>query len=108
VERHLLGAIATDLDGRVANEPSIAEATLDCRVFLDTSKDVWLKEIARRLGVKSYGFTPVIVPGGNRRVDAWRRGVHPGRCDWTGDFGFCSMRTSRPPRVTDPRSRPAG
>jgi acetylornithine deacetylase/succinyl-diaminopimelate desuccinylase-like protein len=30
--------------------PSIAEATLDCRVLPGTSKDVWLKEIARRLG----------------------------------------------------------
>lgn len=30
--------------------PSIAEATLDCRVLPGTSKDQWLKEIARRLG----------------------------------------------------------
>jgi hypothetical protein len=30
--------------------PSIAEATLDCRVLPGTSKDEWLKEIARRLG----------------------------------------------------------
>jgi acetylornithine deacetylase/succinyl-diaminopimelate desuccinylase-like protein len=30
--------------------PSIAEATLDCRVLPGTPKDVWLKEIARRLG----------------------------------------------------------
>jgi acetylornithine deacetylase/succinyl-diaminopimelate desuccinylase-like protein len=30
--------------------PSIAEATLDCRVLPGTSKDAWLKEIARRLG----------------------------------------------------------
>jgi len=30
--------------------PSLAEATLDCRVLPGTSKDQWLKEIARRLG----------------------------------------------------------
>ena len=30
--------------------PSIAEATLDCRVLPGTTKDEWLKEIARRLG----------------------------------------------------------
>jgi len=30
--------------------PSIAEATLDCRVLPGTTKDQWLKEIARRLG----------------------------------------------------------
>ncbi len=30
--------------------PSIAEATLDCRVLPGTSKEQWLKEIARRLG----------------------------------------------------------
>jgi acetylornithine deacetylase/succinyl-diaminopimelate desuccinylase-like protein len=30
--------------------PSIAEATLDCRVLPGTSKDEWLAEIARRLG----------------------------------------------------------
>jgi acetylornithine deacetylase/succinyl-diaminopimelate desuccinylase-like protein len=30
--------------------PSIAEATLDCRVMPGTTKDQWLKEIARRLG----------------------------------------------------------
>ena len=30
--------------------PSIAEATLDCRVLPGTSRDAWLKEIARRLG----------------------------------------------------------
>jgi acetylornithine deacetylase/succinyl-diaminopimelate desuccinylase-like protein len=30
--------------------PSIAEATLDCRVLPGTSKAQWLKEIARRLG----------------------------------------------------------
>ena len=30
--------------------PSIATATLDCRVLPGTSKDEWLKEIARRLG----------------------------------------------------------
>jgi acetylornithine deacetylase/succinyl-diaminopimelate desuccinylase-like protein len=30
--------------------PSIAEATLDCRVLPGTSKEEWLKEIARRLG----------------------------------------------------------
>ena len=30
--------------------PSIAEATLDCRVLPGTSKDAWLAEIARRLG----------------------------------------------------------
>lgn len=30
--------------------PSIAKATLDCRVLPGTSKDAWLKEIARRLG----------------------------------------------------------
>jgi acetylornithine deacetylase/succinyl-diaminopimelate desuccinylase-like protein len=30
--------------------PSIAEATLDCRVLPGTSKDAWLKEIVRRLG----------------------------------------------------------
>lgn len=30
--------------------PSVAEATLDCRVLPGTSKDEWLKEIARRLG----------------------------------------------------------
>ena len=30
--------------------PSIAEATLDCRVLPGTSKDEWLKEIAKRLG----------------------------------------------------------
>jgi acetylornithine deacetylase/succinyl-diaminopimelate desuccinylase-like protein len=30
--------------------PSIAEATVDCRVLPGTSKDVWLKDIARRLG----------------------------------------------------------
>jgi acetylornithine deacetylase/succinyl-diaminopimelate desuccinylase-like protein len=30
--------------------PSIAEATLDCRVLPGTSKAAWLKEIARRLG----------------------------------------------------------
>ena len=30
--------------------PSIAEASLDCRVLPGTSKEQWLKEIARRLG----------------------------------------------------------
>ena len=30
--------------------PSIAEATVDCRVLPGTSTDVWLKELARRLG----------------------------------------------------------
>jgi acetylornithine deacetylase/succinyl-diaminopimelate desuccinylase-like protein len=30
--------------------PSVAEATLDCRVLPGTSKEAWLKEIARRLG----------------------------------------------------------
>jgi acetylornithine deacetylase/succinyl-diaminopimelate desuccinylase-like protein len=30
--------------------PSIAEATLDCRVLPGTSKEAWLKDIARRLG----------------------------------------------------------
>jgi acetylornithine deacetylase/succinyl-diaminopimelate desuccinylase-like protein len=30
--------------------PSIAEVTLDCRVLPGTSKEAWLKEIARRLG----------------------------------------------------------
>lgn len=30
--------------------PSIAEATLDCRVLPGVSKEAWLKEIARRLG----------------------------------------------------------
>jgi acetylornithine deacetylase/succinyl-diaminopimelate desuccinylase-like protein len=30
--------------------PSVAKATLDCRVLPGTSKDRWLKEIARRLG----------------------------------------------------------
>ena len=30
--------------------PSIAEATLDCRVLPGTSKEQWLQEIARRLG----------------------------------------------------------
>jgi acetylornithine deacetylase/succinyl-diaminopimelate desuccinylase-like protein len=30
--------------------PSIAEATLDCRLLPGTTKDEWLKEIARRLG----------------------------------------------------------
>jgi len=30
--------------------PSIAEATVDCRVLPGTSKEAWLKEIARRLG----------------------------------------------------------
>jgi acetylornithine deacetylase/succinyl-diaminopimelate desuccinylase-like protein len=30
--------------------PSLAEATLDCRVLPGTSKDQWLNEIARRLG----------------------------------------------------------
>ena len=30
--------------------PSIAEATLDCRLLPGTSKEEWLKEIARRLG----------------------------------------------------------
>jgi acetylornithine deacetylase/succinyl-diaminopimelate desuccinylase-like protein len=30
--------------------PSIAEATLDCRVLPGTTKEQWLKEIARRLG----------------------------------------------------------
>ena len=30
--------------------PSIAEATLDCRVLPGTSKEEWLKEVARRLG----------------------------------------------------------
>ena len=30
--------------------PSIAEATIDCRVLPGTPKDAWLKEIARRLG----------------------------------------------------------
>jgi acetylornithine deacetylase/succinyl-diaminopimelate desuccinylase-like protein len=30
--------------------PSIAEATLDCRVLPGTTNDEWLKEIARRLG----------------------------------------------------------
>jgi acetylornithine deacetylase/succinyl-diaminopimelate desuccinylase-like protein len=30
--------------------PSIAEATLDCRVLPGVSKDEWLREIARRLG----------------------------------------------------------
>lgn len=30
--------------------PSVAEATLDCRVLPGTTKDQWLKEIARRLG----------------------------------------------------------
>jgi acetylornithine deacetylase/succinyl-diaminopimelate desuccinylase-like protein len=30
--------------------PSIAEATLDCRVLPGTSNEAWLKEIARRLG----------------------------------------------------------
>ena len=30
--------------------PSIAKATLDCRVLPGTSKEEWLKEIARRLG----------------------------------------------------------
>jgi acetylornithine deacetylase/succinyl-diaminopimelate desuccinylase-like protein len=30
--------------------PSVAEATLDCRVMPGTPKDVWLKEVARRLG----------------------------------------------------------
>ena len=30
--------------------PSIAEATLDCRVLPGTTKEQWLKEVARRLG----------------------------------------------------------
>jgi len=30
--------------------PSIAEATLDCRVLPGTTREAWLKEIARRLG----------------------------------------------------------
>jgi acetylornithine deacetylase/succinyl-diaminopimelate desuccinylase-like protein len=30
--------------------PSVAEATLDCRVLPGTTKEQWLKEIARRLG----------------------------------------------------------
>jgi acetylornithine deacetylase/succinyl-diaminopimelate desuccinylase-like protein len=30
--------------------PSVAEATLDCRVLPGTTKEEWLKEIARRLG----------------------------------------------------------
>ena len=30
--------------------PSIAEATLDCRVLPGTTKEQWLKEIAKRLG----------------------------------------------------------
>jgi acetylornithine deacetylase/succinyl-diaminopimelate desuccinylase-like protein len=30
--------------------PSVAEATLDCRVLPGTSRDEWLKEISRRLG----------------------------------------------------------
>ncbi len=30
--------------------PSIAEATIDCRVLPGTSKEAWLKDIARRLG----------------------------------------------------------
>lgn len=30
--------------------PSIAEATIDCRVLPGTTRDAWLKEVARRLG----------------------------------------------------------
>src|SRR5262245_31643429 len=30
--------------------PSIAEATLDCRVLPGTTRDQWLKEVAKRLG----------------------------------------------------------
>jgi acetylornithine deacetylase/succinyl-diaminopimelate desuccinylase-like protein len=30
--------------------PSIAEATIDCRVLPGTSKEAWLAEVARRLG----------------------------------------------------------
>ena len=124
--------------------PSVAEATLDCRVLPGTTKDQWLAEIARRLGdpeikieviyeahdpivttqdspfyraleaavkqrhpdaivtpmivpygtdanvfrprgVKSYGFTPAILPAAGAGVDARRRRVPAGRRARAGD-----------------------
>ena len=49
--------------------PSIAEATIDCRVLPGTSKDQWLSEIRRRLGdpairitILNEGEDPVVTP----------------------------------------------
>ena len=49
--------------------PSIAEATIDCRVLPGTSKDQWLAEIRRRLGdpaieitILNEGEDPVVTP----------------------------------------------
>ena len=67
--------------------PSVAEATLDCRVLPGTSKEEWLKEIARRLGdpgihieVTYESEDPVVTPQDSpfyRALEAALKRRHP-------------------------------
>jgi len=67
--------------------PSIAEATIDCRVLPGTSREAWLKEIARRLGdpeikveVVYEGPDPVVTTRDSefyRALEAAVRARHP-------------------------------
>ena len=50
--------------------PSVAEATLDCRVLPGTTKDQWLAEIRRRLGDPEYQDRDHLRRGGSDRHDA--------------------------------------
>jgi acetylornithine deacetylase/succinyl-diaminopimelate desuccinylase-like protein len=67
--------------------PSVAEATLDCRVLPGTSKEAWLAEIARRLGDTEIGIEvvheqddPVVTPQDTpfyRALEASVKRQHP-------------------------------
>src|SRR4029450_810253 len=67
--------------------PSIAEATIDCRVLPGTSKDQWLSEIRRRLGdpavkieIVYEGEDPIVTPQDStfyRALEAAVKRRHP-------------------------------
>lgn len=68
--------------------PSVAEATLDCRVLPGTTKDQWLAEIRRRLGdaqitieIVNEGDDPVVTPDDSpfyKALEAAVKRKHPG------------------------------